>query len=84
MLVACLLVAGRSPRSIIHAKIAGNEGLCLGQDYLVFGRPRTLFFMTACRKGRPGKDRHRCFHLGPDWRSPGRQAAATRREGVVM
>ncbi|MEL0042959.1 MAG: hypothetical protein VW828_06300, partial [Candidatus Puniceispirillum sp.] len=41
MLVACLLLAGRSPLSIIHAKIAGNEGLCLGQDYLVFGWTRT-------------------------------------------
>lgn len=84
MLAAGLLVTGRSPRSIIHAKIPGNEGLCLGQDYLVFGRTRPPIFITVYPKCCPQKDRHRCFHLGPDWRSPGRQAAATRREGVLM
>ena len=36
-----MLLAVLSILSIIHAKIAGNEGLCLGQNYLDFGWTRT-------------------------------------------
>jgi hypothetical protein len=43
MVVARMVVLALSRFSIIHAKMTGNEGLRLGQDYLGFGGVARLF-----------------------------------------
>jgi hypothetical protein len=43
LVVARMVVLALSRFSIIHAKMTGNEGLRLGQDYLGFGGVARLF-----------------------------------------